>query len=166
MKIRISGLADGIHGYHFSEYPLLLGSPETDNFSDKVNVDVALEKGHGQILLKASIQTTRICICDRCLASFAKPLTNSYEMVYMYDSLTPPSGDEEEVKFITRETHEIDIAEDVRQMICLAVPMKMLCRDDCAGLCPVCGSNLNSDACGCKDDDIDLRWAVLRQTGL
>jgi len=161
MKIKISNIVDGIHGYRFSEYPLLVGLSESDNFSSKVDVEVTLEKSNRQIYLKATIRTTKQCTCDRCLGEFTLPLSNSYQMFYVYDTTTPAGYNEDEVKVISPDTSEIDITEDVRQMVLLAVPMKTLCREDCAGLCPVCGSNLNYERCECEENEGDTRWEEL-----
>jgi uncharacterized protein len=51
----------------------------------------------------------------------------------------------------------------MREQMYLALPMKPLCRDDCRGLCPTCGANLNLAACGCKNEWEDPRLAVLRK---
>jgi uncharacterized protein len=56
----------------------------------------------------------------------------------------------------------IDTAEVVREQILLAIPDQVFCREDCKGLCPKCGANLNLIDCKCSDDDIDPRWAALR----
>ena len=55
----------------------------------------------------------------------------------------------------------IDLTETIRELLILSEPMKVLCRPDCAGLCPQCGANLNEGACSCPTDRIDPRLAVL-----
>jgi uncharacterized protein len=57
--------------------------------------------------------------------------------------------------------HIIDMTEAVRQYILLTTPMKPLCREDCAGLCPVCGHNLNQGPCSCPPQGVDPHWAKL-----
>ena len=56
----------------------------------------------------------------------------------------------------------IDVDEVVKEQILLAVPTRMLCREDCKGICPECGTDLNKGECACKKDDIDPRWAALK----
>jgi uncharacterized protein len=51
----------------------------------------------------------------------------------------------------------------VRQFTILALPQKMLCREECAGLCPSCGTNLNRARCVCTGDQLDSRWASLQK---
>ena len=56
----------------------------------------------------------------------------------------------------------IDVDEMVKEQILLAVPTRMLCREDCKGICPECGTDLNVGECKCVKDDIDPRWAALK----
>jgi len=57
---------------------------------------------------------------------------------------------------------EIDLAPAVREQILLHIPPPPLCRDDCLGLCPRCGKDLNDGECGCDRAVIDPRWAALK----
>jgi len=57
---------------------------------------------------------------------------------------------------------KIDMADIVREQILLAIPEQLLCSEDCRGLCPKCGENRNLIDCNCADDDIDPRWAALK----
>jgi uncharacterized protein len=57
----------------------------------------------------------------------------------------------------------LDVAPLVRQEVILATPIGVLCRPDCAGLCPTCGRNLNDGPCDCDHDAIDPRLAALKQ---
>jgi uncharacterized protein len=72
----------------------------------------------------------------------------------------------EEGAFTIDENQEIDLSEAVRQYMLLALPMKPLCREECAGLCPSCGHNLNLGPCGCPPSDIDPRFAPLTRLAL
>ena len=56
----------------------------------------------------------------------------------------------------------IDVDEIVKEQILLAVPTRMLCREDCKGICPECGIDKNTGECQCVTDDIDPRWAALK----
>ncbi|MEO7658752.1 MAG: DUF177 domain-containing protein, partial [Pyrinomonadaceae bacterium] len=60
------------------------------------------------------------------------------------------------------EDGKIDMAEVVREQLLLVQPEQIFCREDCKGLCPQCGANLNLIDCKCADDDIDPRWAALK----
>jgi uncharacterized protein len=56
----------------------------------------------------------------------------------------------------------IDVDEIVKEQILLAVPTRMLCREDCKGICPECGADKNTGECNCVTDEIDPRWAALK----
>ena len=56
------------------------------------------------------------------------------------------------------ERHILDLSEAVRQYAIIGVPMKVLCREECAGLCMVCGKNLNEGSCYCKSETRDPEW--------
>jgi uncharacterized protein len=74
-----------------------------------------------------------------------------------------PVSDTEEDATTIDEHHVLDLTEVVRQALFLAMPMNPICKDDCAGLCPQCGSNLNQEQCQCERDTVDPRLEVLRQ---
>jgi uncharacterized metal-binding protein YceD (DUF177 family) len=57
---------------------------------------------------------------------------------------------------------EVDLRETIRELLLLDVPAYPLCRDECRGLCPSCGKNLNEGDCGCREEAIDPRWDALR----
>ena len=59
------------------------------------------------------------------------------------------------------EDETIDLGQLIREQFYLSLPMKPLCRPDCRGLCPDCGTDLNAGACGCVERTVDPRWAAL-----
>jgi uncharacterized protein len=75
-------------------------------------------------------------------------------------ALPPP---EDAGAFTIDERHSIDLTEAIRQYALLTVPMKALCKQDCAGLCPRCGQNLNQGKCDCPAEETDPRWARLNE---
>lgn len=72
-------------------------------------------------------------------------------------SFDPETADEEAYA-----GKEIDLQPAVREQILLSVPASPLCREDCKGLCPTCGKDLNEGECGCDRTVIDPRWAALK----
>ena len=82
----------------------------------------------------------------------------------------PPLGSEEEHELDENDLSlgfyqdgVIDLDDITREQIELALPMVRLCADDCRGLCTECGTNLNLGECSCKDQQIDDRWAALKE---
>jgi len=160
MKIQIGSLSEGAHQYHFEVRPadIKLG----EGFDGSVNVDATLEKTGRQFFLRARIHTTGSFACDRCTAQFALPLSPEYRMYYVPDEADAVAFDPSEVQVIPAGLPVIDLSEDVRQTVLLAVPLKLLCRPECKGLCPRCGADLNSGFCTCQVEGTDARWDGLR----
>jgi DUF177 domain-containing protein len=161
MKINISNLSEGIHEYKFEETP---SSIELDDrFSKPVIVNVELEKRRRQLFLTAQVKTSGTFVCDRCLEDFETHIDVDYRMTYVNDMNEAGEIDQDELTVIHASTNEIDIAEDVKEYILLAVPMKLLCKEDCAGLCANCGTNLNHGTCNCPREESDPRWDKLKK---
>ncbi|HEV8538501.1 MAG TPA: DUF177 domain-containing protein [Bacteroidota bacterium] len=160
LKIRISGLSNGLHEYRFCSDPSEVGLGE--NFTVPVEVDAVLDKTATQLYLIASIRTSGLFSCDRCVEKFAQSIAGSYAVFYVYNEPEPGKHDLEEVQLISTDTVHLDLWEDVRQMTMLSVPLKLLCREDCKGLCPQCGTNWNERPCTCKDGYGDPRWERLQ----
>jgi uncharacterized protein len=122
------------------------------------------------ILVNGTLTAQAELECSRCLRPFRTPLHFSLEEIFyptinIADGLPAPAP-EEPSAFTIDEHHIIDLSEAVRQYCIMAIPMKPLCRADCAGLCPVCGGNLNDEKCNCQVPEIDPRWAKLRELSL
>lgn len=153
-----------------------IGSKRDYDLSELVNIAGGDSKVEGKaslmrtdrgILAEARIHTEIELTCSRCLTSFHCPLALKIEEEYLPTtdivsgaslSLTDEPG-----CFTIDEHHILDLAEAIRQYALLAMPMKPLCRQDCAGLCPACGHNLNQGTCHCPSQQVDPRWAKLRE---
>jgi uncharacterized protein len=164
LTINISRLSEGSHLYDFETEPKNLELD--DRFADRVFVHAALEKTGRQMLLRAEFRTKSRFTCDRCLDEFENVLSTHYEVVYITEESGARSNSEEEVQYISPDASMIDLGEDVRQFLILAVPLKLLCKDDCQGLCPKCGANRNKVNCSCAENDADPRWEVLKKVSL
>ena len=133
--------------------------------SRPVQGEVRLMRTNRGMLAKARLHTEVEVTCSRCLSVFNCPLSLDIEEEY-FPTTDVVSGarlplPEEPGCFTIDEHHLLDLTEAVRQYALLAIPMKPLCRGDCAGLCPVCGRNLNQGQCGCLPPEKDPRWSKL-----
>jgi len=91
-------------------------------------------------------------------------VVSRHAVVYLQGPESPEDLQEfEEVQYLSPDTNIIDLGEDVRQFLILSLPLKILCREDCAGLCPVCGANRNRSSCSCTTEEGDPRWAELKR---
>jgi uncharacterized protein len=94
-------------------------------------------------------------VCTRCLVEWDAEVSTSAVQVY------EPEPDEDGYALGADDT--VDLAGPVRDEITLAVPVRPLCRPDCAGLCPTCGTDLNRDPCGGHDEPASSPFAVLQE---
>jgi uncharacterized protein len=113
----------------------------------------------GKIYVKGSIEAKATLVCSRCLVSFTIPAGASFEEIY-YAEGSVPEGDLGDTGRIYG-GEQIDLRDVIIESLVLALPMKAVCQQDCQGLCPSCGCNLNQDHCGCGPRAIDPRLADL-----
>lgn len=140
-----------------------------DGNTSRLQGKVSLTRTDRGILLKGVLKTEVELACSRCLNPFPCPLTlkiaeEYFPTVDVVSGVPLPLPDEFGC-FTIDENHELDLTDAVHQYALLAIPMKPLCRQDCAGLCPVCGQNLNLGECNCLPLEADPRWAKLKQIG-
>jgi uncharacterized protein len=119
------------------------------------------------ILVKGALNTKIEVTCSRCLAEFTYPLSLEIEEEYFptIDILTgaPVAPPDEPGAFTIDQNNILDLTEAIRQYTLLSIPMKPLCQEGCAGLCPTCGTNLNKEQCQCPPQPVDPRWSFLRK---
>jgi uncharacterized protein len=113
--------------------------------------------GEGKYYWQARLVTVVNAECRRCLAPVHVPLTQTLGLVFITED---EAGDEDDCYVVPRRATMLDLSEAVREELILAVPQFVECRDDCRGLCPRCGADLNAGPCGCQQET-DPRWAAL-----
>lgn len=126
---------------------------------------LASRKGE-EVRLSGEIATKVAADCDLCARPLEVPLELRFETAF-----TPSARERERAENVelqgddlvtsVYEGGEIDFDEVVREQILLGLPTRLRCREDCKGLCPVCGADLNEAECGCQKQEIDPRWAGL-----
>lgn len=109
------------------------------------------------ILLQAQLEATTATFCSRCLDATLTQTESEFTELYAFDHRS-----ETESGLIVPEDGYIDISELSREYLLLDAPTTPLCKPDCAGLCPICGENLNHGTCDCKTEAIDPRMAKLK----
>jgi uncharacterized protein len=111
----------------------------------------------GSILsLDCEIDTELTLQCSRCVERFSYPLKFEIHEKFSND----PGDEDENIIFI--DSDNIDITEVIENNIIITLPIKILCNEDCKGLCQHCGINLNVSTCNCDNKDTDPRLAKLK----
>ena len=113
----------------------------------EIKISGKVEDVGGRFLIRGKILCEKKFVCDRCLADSTQSQVHKFF---------------EELETVPDEDDLIDIEEIVLDTMAAGQSLKNLFRDDCKGLCPVCGSNLNDGDCGCNRKEIDPRFAVLQ----
>jgi len=132
-----------------------------------VRVDLEIHKDKDRFRLTGTVQTELELACGRCLEPFVWPVDAEFDLRYQPLPQHPGDGEreiaEDDLSTAFYENDEIDLGQLMREQFYLALPMKPLCRDNCAGLCSLCGTNLNTGTCQCTSQWEDPRLAPLRE---
>jgi len=122
----------------------------------EVEADVTLTPFEGGIDVAGTVTAPWVGICRRC----AEPVEGELRIRVRERFADPPIATAADEEIYPIDDDVIDLAPLVRDTVVLELPAAPLCREDCAGLCPQCGANLNEGACGCVAPR-DPRWANL-----
>lgn len=164
MQVELYDLKKGISLIRLVESPASIGITDELVCLGPIEVDITVIRAENQFHLKGKVTVLVEMECSRCLAKFKEWIHADFEVLISltYQRLMDriPKWNEEFV-FLAPETHTVDISQLVREVILLSVPIKPLCREDCKGLCPRCGQDLNEGNCRCDLMGIDPRWATL-----
>jgi uncharacterized protein len=167
MRVELASLESG-RGEFAYQY-----APEELDFNDervtllvapwvggRIKRDGAIIRVDGRITARVKVE------CDRCLKEVELPAETEFNLEYVtadeYTRLEAAELSEADLKLSVFDGEAIDIDEIVREQILLAVPSQVVCQESCKGLCPNCGTNLNLSECGCRQTEIDPRWAALK----
>jgi uncharacterized protein len=138
---------------------------EDNSTQYSVQGELTLIRTNNSILVQGTLTTEASITCSRCLKSYTCRITLKIEEEYFptIDIITGVKlpKPEEPGTFSIDEHHILDLTEAIRQYIITAIPMKPLCKETCAGLCSICGKDLNLGDCGCHQEKIDPRWSEL-----
>lgn len=126
---------------------------------EPVSVSGQVKNEAGVLLLSAELSTTLHCVCDRCAASFLRDYTQKVEAVLVTE--LAHEENEDDWTFLLQGDNA-DLEDIMTTAFVLNMDAKMLCSEDCKGLCFSCGKNLNEGKCDCTKEP-DPRLAVLKQ---
>lgn len=113
------------------------------------------------VALEGKLEAQTELGCSRCLDRYQQPLTLQFTEVYAFSPSEVEDDDHKEQPLPPDAV--IDLEPLIREYALLDIPIKHICSEDCKGLCPVCGANLNEEDCGHRQEEIDPRMAKLKQ---
>jgi uncharacterized protein len=174
MLLDLSRLRSGVERLNRLFEPDALEAVEDFRVVSPVSLTGDVRKDGHQVRLKGRLTATLECACSRCLESFEVPVAVDLDLLFLpaaaAGSRSTSASDDEDGEALTEdslgasfyEDDVLDLGDIIREQFFLALPMKPLCRQDCQGLCPVCGLNRNRDSCACRAEWIDPRLEPLK----
>lgn len=140
---------------------------EQTSMSEPLSARGNIRRRGEEAFLRGTIKGGVSVNCSRCLKEAVVPVETeiSAHLVTLEQYTAQKAerlNDEEDFQTEVYDGVNVNLAEIVREQILVDLPVKNVCREDCRGLCPQCGTNLNEQECSCPQNDIDPRWAALK----
>ena len=152
-------LAESSHFDGMVEIPVLEAGPDDSAFAEPLVWSVDVTNTGSALLVEGTVTGTGICGCSRCLEDVVHEFSGDIEGYFLIEGAGSADEDDDddlgEDEFdVLPDDNIIDLVPLIKAALIIDAPEQPLCKEDCAGLCPQCGSNLNEGPCGC-DEPID-----------
>lgn len=132
--------------------PVLKAGPDLYDFAEPLSWQVDITNTGGALLVTGTVEGVGRTACARCLEPFDISIVGDVEGYFLIHDEDHPEDDAESDEFsVLGPESTIDLVPLLQAAILVDVPLVPLCRDDCKGLCPDCGINLNEATCGCAE---------------
>ena len=128
--------------------------------TEPLEVDLTAHEVGDGVLVRGTLRTRARQSCRRCLAPVEQDVDTDVTL-YFADADEEGDGGDGEVYPLPR-GDDLDLTEAVREQVLLQAPEFTLCREECRGLCPTCGADLNEGACECVPDEAESPWDALK----
>ena len=138
--------------------PLMLGGQRYLPVPEKVDAQLVISRAASGTVFELRFKARLHGPCYRCLNDAVLDVPISARE---YQATSPGESDELKTPYVAND--QLDLSGWARDALVLALPDKILCREDCAGLCPVCGADLNHQPHEHDDEQLDSRWAALSE---
>ncbi len=167
MKLHVSDISEsGVHIEALEEPQWLANLPEILSESEgiellsKIGIDLHVTRVLKEVTVIGDVQFSIQTACSRCIESVTIELNPLVNLVL--SPVDKISEEDDDDKHETYNGDEVDLSNYIMEQIAISLPVKVVCSEDCKGLCPVCGINLNQENCTCDTEDIDPRFAILK----
>ncbi|MEW9122504.1 MAG: DUF177 domain-containing protein [Thermotaleaceae bacterium] len=158
LKELLEGLKDSIDIQVQMPFPKFEFYNEEIIFTEPVLFEGQAYRSEREFFIKGTIEGLALLSCHRCLKSFYKKIVYSiHEQLIILDTLENAEDDLYSVR-----DYMLNIGDIIENNLVLAFPMKVVCDEDCKGLCLICGENLNENVCTCDNHEIDPRLMKLK----
>lgn len=162
IKLDIGSLPEGHSRQDIEESASDLGlDVEGGCLTSPVAVSLDIARSGGEIYITGRAQVSAVLQCARCLEQYPSTLECPVEVMVIVGDEAVGQEDDHLARLPVGAKH-VDLTGEVRSELLVRLPLKPLCREDCKGLCPRCGANLNLEKCSCRAERSDSRWDALR----
>jgi uncharacterized protein len=150
------------------DYPSLAAMQEAGEcrFTSPLHLELTVTREYDLIRVHGKVATRVILGCARCLNEYEMAITSPFTIFFSRAAEIPLDEEvelaEEDLVSATYVGDEIDLTPEIAEQVLLEIPFKPLCREECRGLCNVCGADLNVTECGCDRRDTSLRFSALK----
>jgi len=152
------------------QFPLLVEMQNNGEctFTAPVRYDIVALREYDHMRVSGSVSTSISMVCSRCLANFETAIDSNFTIFFRKGAVDEPSSEEEtelseqDLISATYSGDEIDLTHEIEEQVSMEVPLKPLCGENCKGLCPECGTDLNTSACSCSGNKINFKFSALK----
>jgi uncharacterized protein len=173
MLLDLSRLRDGAEERVTRTWPAsAFEGTEDFDVAEPVSFETVVRKDKQAYRLVGRARTTLEMTCSRCTEPFRVPTEAEFDLRYLPHRENTAAGkqdrddgheiEEDDLSTAYYRDETIDLGDLVREQLYLALPMKPLCAEDCRGLCPQCGTDLNRGSCDCRTEWHDARFDKLK----
>lgn len=165
MRVNVSEIGDEGLNLDLKKGPGWLGGSEKSEVASvdsDIEFHIDLLRTAGEISVRGKIGFLAVARCSRCLSDVSVDTNLEVNLI-----LSPSETEKKEeaggdIDYETYRGRTIDLNDYMREQVNLSLPYKVVCTEDCRGLCSGCGRNLNEQQCGCEAHQEDSRFAVLK----
>lgn len=174
MKVRTEHIKETVRQFVFREaadsFPVLASMAQAGEcrFNGPVCVELSAGREMDHYRVEGALSVPVSLTCSRCLADFDRDVSSQFT-IFFREETGSGMDDEDEVELDERdlvsatfEGDEIDLLPEIGEQVALSIPLKPLCGENCKGLCPSCGADLNTTVCGCGQEEKFSKFSALK----
>ena len=172
MKVRADEIKDKVRDLsaveEVTDYPPLAALQESGEcvFLQPLRLHLTVVREYDHIRAEGRVETRVRLACSRCLADYETDIDSPFTIFYLRSAGVPQDEEvelaEQDLISVTFEGDEIDFTGEIAEQVLVEIPIKPLCKEECKGLCPNCGTDLNTAECGCSGQQANLTFSVLK----
>ncbi len=166
MRIDIEQLEQGQRSFEYTHNPGDFNLEEEKlRLASALRVSGEVRRRREEVIVKGAVNGKIEANCDRCLRPVPVPIDVGFDAhlvpAHVYHENETVELQAEDLDYSVFDGRTVDIDELVREQLLLSLPVRLLCQEDCRGLCAQCGADLNSQSCDCAGETNDPRWDAL-----